>query len=244
MHDELMRLAVGKGEGPPVRIHLGGKVIQCSPEDGTITLKGGEIVHADLVVGADGLHVRPYSIRLFILNFTNIFSSLRYEPVCWATLRRRLLRGFPASAALLTPPSYGTSTTPNGSPAGSPGCEGCPSKEKIFACSLCIHAGLEALSTSSPCTQIHTKTIQVRAYLNNHHLSSLNHLQIQTGLRWGRARSSCKDSTTSTPSSLHFSPWWTTRFSDGSCVCYRFWTPGFAGARRSSVMPRMPRSQH
>lgn len=67
MHDELMRLAVGKGEGPPVRIHLGGKVIQCSPEDGTITLKGGEIVHADLVVGADGLHVGPYSIRLFIL---------------------------------------------------------------------------------------------------------------------------------------------------------------------------------
>ncbi|KAJ7357973.1 FAD/NAD(P)-binding domain-containing protein [Mycena albidolilacea] len=56
MHDELMRLAVDKGEGPPVRIHLGGKVIQCSPEDGTITLKGGEIVHADLVVGADGLH--------------------------------------------------------------------------------------------------------------------------------------------------------------------------------------------
>ncbi|KAJ7830880.1 FAD/NAD(P)-binding domain-containing protein [Mycena olivaceomarginata] len=56
MHDELMRLAVGKGEGPPVRIHLGGKVIQCSPEDGTITLNGGEIVHADLVVGADGLH--------------------------------------------------------------------------------------------------------------------------------------------------------------------------------------------
>ncbi|KAJ7888820.1 FAD/NAD(P)-binding domain-containing protein [Mycena leptocephala] len=56
VHDELMRVAVGEGEGPPVKLHLGSRVIDCNPEDGTITLKGGQIVHADLVVGADGLH--------------------------------------------------------------------------------------------------------------------------------------------------------------------------------------------
>ncbi|KAF7336982.1 FAD/NAD(P)-binding domain-containing protein [Mycena venus] len=57
VHDELMRLAVGvEGEGPPARLHLGRRVVDCSPEDGTITLKDGEIIHADLVIGADGLH--------------------------------------------------------------------------------------------------------------------------------------------------------------------------------------------
>jgi salicylate hydroxylase len=65
VHDELMRVAVGEGEGPPVKLHLGSRVIDCNPEDGTITLKGGQIVHADLVVGADGLHVKVF--HLFIL---------------------------------------------------------------------------------------------------------------------------------------------------------------------------------
>ncbi|KAJ6561875.1 FAD/NAD(P)-binding domain-containing protein [Mycena capillaripes] len=56
VHDELVRLAVGEGKGPPVQLHLGRRVVDCSPEDGTITLKGGEIIEADLVIGADGLH--------------------------------------------------------------------------------------------------------------------------------------------------------------------------------------------
>ncbi|KAJ7111974.1 FAD/NAD(P)-binding domain-containing protein [Mycena epipterygia] len=56
VHEELIRLAVGEGEGPPVQIRLGNRVLECDPEDGTITLKNGEIIRADLVIGADGLH--------------------------------------------------------------------------------------------------------------------------------------------------------------------------------------------
>ncbi|KAK7006177.1 FAD/NAD(P)-binding domain-containing protein [Favolaschia claudopus] len=56
VHDELMRLAVGEGEGPIVQLHLGHKVIDCNPDEGTLTLKSGEVAHADLIIGADGLH--------------------------------------------------------------------------------------------------------------------------------------------------------------------------------------------
>ncbi|KAJ6526255.1 FAD/NAD(P)-binding domain-containing protein [Mycena vulgaris] len=56
VHDELMRLAVGEGRGPPVQLHLGSRVLECDPENGTVTLKSGEIIPADLVIGADGLH--------------------------------------------------------------------------------------------------------------------------------------------------------------------------------------------
>ncbi|KAJ7472753.1 FAD/NAD(P)-binding domain-containing protein [Mycena latifolia] len=56
VHDELLRLAVGEGEGVPAQLHLGSKVLECDPEKGTITLKNEETIHADLVIGADGLH--------------------------------------------------------------------------------------------------------------------------------------------------------------------------------------------
>ncbi|KAJ6464839.1 FAD/NAD(P)-binding domain-containing protein [Mycena sanguinolenta] len=55
VHDELMRLAVGEGEGPPVELRLGTRVVDCSPEDGAVTLEGGQVIQADLVIGADGL---------------------------------------------------------------------------------------------------------------------------------------------------------------------------------------------
>ncbi|KAF7374376.1 FAD/NAD(P)-binding domain-containing protein [Mycena sanguinolenta] len=56
VHDELMRLAVGEGEGHPIELRLGSRVVDCSPEDGTVTLEGGQVIQADLVIGADGLH--------------------------------------------------------------------------------------------------------------------------------------------------------------------------------------------
>ncbi|KAJ7472756.1 FAD/NAD(P)-binding domain-containing protein [Mycena latifolia] len=56
LHDELKRLAIGEGEGPPVKLHLGSKVLACNPEEGTITLNNGEVIHADLVLGADGIN--------------------------------------------------------------------------------------------------------------------------------------------------------------------------------------------
>ncbi|KAJ7081834.1 FAD/NAD(P)-binding domain-containing protein [Mycena belliarum] len=55
VHDELLRLAVGEGDGVPVKLRLGNKIVECDPERGTVTLKDGETIHADLVVGADGL---------------------------------------------------------------------------------------------------------------------------------------------------------------------------------------------
>ncbi|KAJ7679180.1 FAD/NAD(P)-binding domain-containing protein [Mycena polygramma] len=56
VHDELMRLAIGEGEGTPVQLHLGRKVIDCRPGDGMVILKDGGTIEADLIIGADGLH--------------------------------------------------------------------------------------------------------------------------------------------------------------------------------------------
>ncbi|KAJ7830884.1 FAD/NAD(P)-binding domain-containing protein [Mycena olivaceomarginata] len=56
LYEELKRLAIGDGEGLPVELHLGAKVVECDPEAGTISLNSGEVVHADLILGADGVH--------------------------------------------------------------------------------------------------------------------------------------------------------------------------------------------
>ncbi|KAJ7834357.1 FAD/NAD(P)-binding domain-containing protein [Mycena olivaceomarginata] len=53
---ELKRLATGGGEGPPAILRLGTTVVASDPEQGTVTLKGGEIVDADCILGADGIH--------------------------------------------------------------------------------------------------------------------------------------------------------------------------------------------
>ncbi|KAJ7678714.1 hypothetical protein B0H17DRAFT_874242, partial [Mycena rosella] len=56
LHNELKRLATGEGEGPPAKIHLGSRVLAGDAEEGTITLEGGKVVHADLILGADGVN--------------------------------------------------------------------------------------------------------------------------------------------------------------------------------------------
>ncbi|KAJ6512657.1 FAD/NAD(P)-binding domain-containing protein [Mycena sanguinolenta] len=40
LHDELKRLALGEGEGRPVELHLGSKVVACDPEAGKMSLLG------------------------------------------------------------------------------------------------------------------------------------------------------------------------------------------------------------
>ncbi|KAF8176118.1 FAD/NAD(P)-binding domain-containing protein [Mycena galopus ATCC 62051] len=55
LHRELKRLAL-EGEGPPVQLLLDSKVAACDPETGTVTLSSGEVIHADVVIGADGIH--------------------------------------------------------------------------------------------------------------------------------------------------------------------------------------------
>ncbi|KAJ7435430.1 FAD/NAD(P)-binding domain-containing protein [Mycena galericulata] len=56
LYEELKRLATGEGEGPPAKLRLGTKVVACDPEEGTVTLNTGEVVQADAVIGADGIH--------------------------------------------------------------------------------------------------------------------------------------------------------------------------------------------
>ncbi|KAF7289608.1 FAD/NAD(P)-binding domain-containing protein [Mycena chlorophos] len=56
VHDELLRVACGEGPGTPATLYLGRKVVNCDPKKGSITLESGQVVLADLVIGADGIH--------------------------------------------------------------------------------------------------------------------------------------------------------------------------------------------
>ncbi|KAJ7111945.1 FAD/NAD(P)-binding domain-containing protein [Mycena epipterygia] len=56
LHDELRRLALGEGQGPPAQLHLNSRVVVCDPKAGTVTLGNGQIIHADVIIGADGMH--------------------------------------------------------------------------------------------------------------------------------------------------------------------------------------------
>ncbi|KAJ7136731.1 FAD/NAD(P)-binding domain-containing protein [Mycena epipterygia] len=67
VHEELKRLATGpEGVGEPAKLILGAHVIGCDPVEGTITLEDSQIVHADLVLGADGIHS---TIRTHVLGY-------------------------------------------------------------------------------------------------------------------------------------------------------------------------------
>ncbi|KAJ6507733.1 FAD/NAD(P)-binding domain-containing protein [Mycena vitilis] len=63
LHDELKRLALGEGEGPPAQLILGSKVVGSGFRNGK-----GEIIHADLVIGADGIHYKSV-VRTSILGY-------------------------------------------------------------------------------------------------------------------------------------------------------------------------------
>ncbi|CEJ54999.1 hypothetical protein PMG11_01283 [Penicillium brasilianum] len=57
LHDQLKEAAVSLDRaGDPVTLRVASRVVDCSPLDGTVTLEGGEIVTADLIVAADGIH--------------------------------------------------------------------------------------------------------------------------------------------------------------------------------------------
>ncbi|KAJ7614106.1 FAD/NAD(P)-binding domain-containing protein [Roridomyces roridus] len=56
LHRELKRLAIGEGFGPPAQLYLDTRIVACDPDAGSITLATGETIHADLVVGADGIN--------------------------------------------------------------------------------------------------------------------------------------------------------------------------------------------
>jgi salicylate hydroxylase len=56
LHDQLKEAAVSTDRaGDPVTLRVASRVVDCSPLDGTVTLEGGEVVTADLIVAADGM---------------------------------------------------------------------------------------------------------------------------------------------------------------------------------------------
>ncbi|KAJ6554237.1 hypothetical protein B0H19DRAFT_1377200 [Mycena capillaripes] len=80
LHDELKRLAVSQdGTGPPAELHLGQEVSFCDPVAGTLTLKNGEVHHADLIVGADGIHS---TIRTSVLGYLQMALSSGMSTFC------------------------------------------------------------------------------------------------------------------------------------------------------------------
>ena len=57
LHSELKRLATTEdGPGKPAVLKTRSRVVDVNTAEGTVTLEGGEIVHGDVVVGADGVH--------------------------------------------------------------------------------------------------------------------------------------------------------------------------------------------
>ncbi|KAJ7601866.1 FAD/NAD(P)-binding domain-containing protein [Mycena polygramma] len=84
LYEELKRLATADGEGSPAKLRLGAKVTACDPEEGTIKLDNGEVVRADLVLGADGIHsiVRTHIISAVEKPFDSGWSCFRtiFEP--------------------------------------------------------------------------------------------------------------------------------------------------------------------
>jgi salicylate hydroxylase len=57
LHAELERLATGPGVGPPAVIRLSSQVVDCNPDEGSLTLSDGSVVQSDVVLGADGISV-------------------------------------------------------------------------------------------------------------------------------------------------------------------------------------------
>lgn len=58
LHNELKLLALGPQQGVPTpTLHLSSTVTEVDAEKGVVVLANGQKYEADLIVGADGLHV-------------------------------------------------------------------------------------------------------------------------------------------------------------------------------------------
>lgn len=56
LQNELLELATRKdGPGKPCKIELGEQVVSCDAEFGSVTLKNGMMITADVIIGADGI---------------------------------------------------------------------------------------------------------------------------------------------------------------------------------------------
>lgn len=75
LHERLKRAATGDdGLGLPAILHTSSEVVHVSPERGKITLADGSVIEADVIIGADGVHVSVFlwlpSLTLFNVNFS------------------------------------------------------------------------------------------------------------------------------------------------------------------------------
>ncbi|KAF8145226.1 hypothetical protein K438DRAFT_1992067 [Mycena galopus ATCC 62051] len=105
LHEELRRLAMGEGEGTPAQLRLGTKVLACDVEEGTVTLDGGKVVHADFILGADGIHSVTRAQMLGSVGklewlYTGVFSE---SAIRWVVKERpfRVLFVYPRLGSLL-----------------------------------------------------------------------------------------------------------------------------------------------
>ncbi|KAJ7674467.1 hypothetical protein B0H14DRAFT_2656658 [Mycena olivaceomarginata] len=70
LHAELERLATGPGVDPPAVIRLSSQIVDCNPDEGSLTLSDGSVVQSDVVLGADGISIFLWSImRTHVLGY-------------------------------------------------------------------------------------------------------------------------------------------------------------------------------
>lgn len=56
LQNELLELATRQnGPGKPCKLALGEQVVSCDAEFGSVTLKNGMMITADVIIGADGI---------------------------------------------------------------------------------------------------------------------------------------------------------------------------------------------
>lgn len=86
LQNELLDLATRKdGPGKPCKLELGEQVVSCDAEFGSVTLKNGMMISADVIIGADGIRstvsrkpLPPSSkIKTFILIETQLWGSFK-----------------------------------------------------------------------------------------------------------------------------------------------------------------------
>jgi salicylate hydroxylase len=79
--NELLHLATREdGPGKACKLELGEQVVACDPEFGSITLKNGMIVTADVIIGADGIRSTVNRISPVSIATRTWLTSLSTDP--------------------------------------------------------------------------------------------------------------------------------------------------------------------
>lgn len=94
LHEELQRRATSpEGEGEAIELRTSSRAVDVDPHSGNVILENGEQVHGDVIVGADGVHVRvtptmaPTALHVVEVEI-NILASPTAEPKCQVEMSR------------------------------------------------------------------------------------------------------------------------------------------------------------